>query len=124
MQYENKIDLFEQNISDIAFYFWTIDQNVAQMLLGIDELSKAYLSGENILKTKSDQLDDLIYYIQQNRSYLQHLGFKKYAYLVDMLSDFWSESAEIKQLLGVDSPQNYLVILQNTNERRPNGGFF
>ncbi len=124
IQYESKIDIFNQNINEIAFYFWTIDANISKMLLGLDEVTRAYLNGENILKTKNKKIDDLMYYIKENNSYLQNFWFKKYAYLITILSDFWTEKEEIKVLLGKGSPQNYLVILQNTNEKRPNGGFF
>lgn len=76
------------------------------------------------MKTKSNQLDNLMYYIKENKSYLEELGFKRYEYLIDLIVDFWAEKDEIKQLLGADEEQNYLVVLQNTNEKRPNGGFF
>ncbi len=71
-QYKNKIDIFNQNIDEVAFYFWTIDANISKMLLGLDKLSKAYLSGENILKTKSKEIDNLMYYIRANNEYLQN----------------------------------------------------
>ena len=41
-----------------------------------------------------------------------------------MLSDARPLREEIFQLLGKDQCFNYLVPLQNSNESRPNGGFF
>ncbi|MBU1758100.1 DUF4012 domain-containing protein [Patescibacteria group bacterium] len=43
---------------------------------------------------------------------------------MDVLSDLWEYKDELFTLLGKEEPFNYLVILQNTNEKRPNGGFF
>lgn len=41
-----------------------------------------------------------------------------------MLNDAWTMREEIFQLLGKDQRFNYLIPLQNSNEVRPNGGFF
>ena len=40
------------------------------------------------------------------------------------LADAYQHKEEIYMLLGKDQPFNYLVLLQNGNEKRPNGGFF
>jgi len=40
---------------------------------------------------------------------------------MDFMSNAWNYKDEIFTLLGKDKPFNYLVILQNTNEKRPNG---
>jgi len=44
--------------------------------------------------------------------------------VMDLMSDLQNHKTELFDLLGKDKSQNYLVILQNTNEKRPNGGFF
>ncbi len=41
-----------------------------------------------------------------------------------MLEDAWPLREEIFKLLGKDQSFNYLIPLQNSNESRPNGGFF
>lgn len=124
ISYKSKIDLFNQNLQEIAFYFWAVDKDVAQMLVTIDELSASYQSGENILQTQSKKIDDLMEYIKKNKSYLQSLGFQKYEFLTELISNVWDQKQEIKELLGEKQPYNYLVILQNTNEKRPNWWFF
>jgi hypothetical protein len=40
------------------------------------------------------------------------------------LADAYQYREEIYMLLGRDQPFNYLILLQNGNEKRPNGGFF
>ncbi len=124
MTQKNKIDLFAQNLQEIAFYFWAIDNDIAKMLVMLDDLAVKYQNWENILVTQSEQIDTLMQYVNKNNEYLYNLGFKKYAFLIDLISKVWYEKEEIKDLLGATQPYNYLVILQNTNEKRPNGGFF
>lgn len=41
-----------------------------------------------------------------------------------MLNAAWPMREEIFELLGKNQRFNYLVPLQNSNEVRPNGGFF
>ncbi len=85
---------------------------------------KSYQAGENIFTTKSEEIEEVRIYVQQNKDYLQKLGFANYEYLFNFLGDLWENKNEIFQLLGQDQEFNYLVLLQNTNEKRPNGGFF
>lgn len=40
---------------------------------------------------------------------------------MNFLSDLKAYQPELFELLGKNEPFNYLVILQNTNEKRPNG---
>jgi len=76
------------------------------------------------LKEKAPQIEFCRDYIKKNKNYLEKLGFARYDALMDVLSDLWAYKKELFELLGSDKPVNYLVILQNTNEKRPNGGFF
>ena len=62
-------------------------------------------------------------YIKQNESYLKDLGFQKYWKLIDLLWYVQENWVEISKLLWKEGEFNYLVILQNTNEKRPNWGF-
>ncbi|OQB41520.1 MAG: hypothetical protein BWY04_00771 [candidate division CPR1 bacterium ADurb.Bin160] len=40
---KDKIDIFKEDLQQVAFYFWNIDENISKMLLNIDEISKAYV---------------------------------------------------------------------------------
>jgi len=121
---QNKVDVFQENLNQLAFSFWPIDKNVSKFLLTIDDLMQSYMSGDNILQSKSQEIDELLTYIQDNKDYLQKLGFANYEAVMDLMSDLQNHKTELFDLLGKDKSQNYLVILQNTNEKRPNGGFF
>jgi hypothetical protein len=39
---EDKIDVFQDNLEQIAFYFRNFDEDLAQLLLKIDKISKSY----------------------------------------------------------------------------------
>jgi hypothetical protein len=82
---------------------------------------KAYIAGDNILVTKNKEIEEARGYMQANKDYLKKLGFAKYEPLMDLLDDLWKQKAQVFDLLGAKSAQNYLIILQNTNEKRPNG---
>ena len=121
---KDKIDIFKEDLQQVAFYFWNIDENISKMLLNIDEISKAYVDWENVLVTKEDKILETLEYIKQNESYLKDLGFQKYWKLIDLLWYVQENWAEISKLLWKEGEFNYLVILQNTNEKRPNWWFF
>ena len=121
---KNKVDVFQENLNQVAFSFRPIDKNVSQFLLMIDDIMKSYMSGDNILKTKAKEIDSCLTYIQQNKEYLKKLGFGNYDAVMNLISDVQKHRDELFNLLWAEESQNYLVVLQNTNEKRPNGGFF
>lgn len=120
----NKVDIFKNDLTQIATYFWPVDRQVSQKLLLLNDLLKSYAQGENIFKEKSESVDELRKYITNNKQYLANLGFQNYESLIKFLADAYQYREEIYMLLWKDQPFNYLVLLQNGNEKRPNGGFF
>lgn len=121
---KNKVDVFQENLNQMAFSFRPIDKEVSKFLLTIDDLMKSYMSGDNILQTKTKEIDECFTYIQQNKDYLKKLGFGNYEAVMNLIGDLQKHKDELFDLLGKKEAQNYLVILQNTNEKRPNGWFF
>lgn len=119
----HKIDIFNE-LDQISWYFWIIDPQVARQLMTLDTIIKDYLSGANVLQTKKQELTQLWSYAKDNKSYLTQLGFGNYERILQMLNDAWPMREEIFELLGKNQRFNYLVPLQNSNEIRPNGGFF
>jgi hypothetical protein len=72
------------------------------------------------LISKENDIEEIWLYIKKKKDYLGKLGFSNYDYLMEFVSKAWNHKQEIFTLLGKDKPFNYLVILQNTNEKRPN----
>lgn len=118
---KNKIDVFKEDLGQIAFYMRTIDKELSKFLITLDEIVQSYQKGENIFITKEKEIDECLQYIEENKEYLKKVGFSNYEGIINLLSDLKKHKKEIFELLGKDKPFNYLVILQNTNEKRPNG---
>lgn len=118
------MNIAKDNITQVALYFNAIDPDISNALLEIDDILKAYENWENILETKKGNIINVVNYILENKSYLETLGFSEYTKLFDLLE--WSKEyqEEIMKLLWEEQEYNYLFVLQNTNESRPNGGFF
>jgi len=94
------------------------------MFLNIDDIAQSYISWENILKTKEKEILNTLDYIKKNQDYLKNLWFQKYEKFISLLWEVENNRKEISELLWKNWEYNYLVILQNTNEKRPNGWFF
>lgn len=121
---KNKIDVFKEDLQQIALYFWTIDRDLSEFLITMDTIVEDYTAGENILTTRTEEIEKVWEYAYNNKSYLASLWFDNYSTVLAFMADTWKYKDELFTLLGKDSPQNYLVILQNSNEKRPNGWFF
>ncbi|MCF7835054.1 DUF4012 domain-containing protein [Candidatus Gracilibacteria bacterium] len=121
---KDKIDVFKEDLNQISFYFWNFDRSVSEFLLDLDEVVQDYVEGDNVMITREKEIDEIWLYVKKHRDYLGKLGFSNYNYLMDFVAKAWNYKQEIFTLLGKDQPFNYLVLLENTNEKRPNGGFF
>ncbi|AHB40878.1 hypothetical protein P148_SR1C00001G0063 [candidate division SR1 bacterium RAAC1_SR1_1] len=121
---KDKIDVFKEDLQQIAIYFLPIDKQVAHFLVTLDHIIQGYLAGENILITQEKEIEETREYMQKNKSYLKKMGFAGYEKIIDFVADLRKYKSEFFDLMGKNKPYNYLVILQNTNEKRPNGGFF
>lgn len=72
------MDVFKEDLGKVAMYFWSIDEKVSNMLLTSDDIIKSYLSGDNVLVTKKQEIQDLLSYVDENKYYLSNLGFESY----------------------------------------------
>ena len=120
----NKIDIFKENLQQIAVYFLPVDKQFAKFLVDLDVLIKSYIAGDNILISQNTRIEELRAYTQKNKNYLKKLWFTQYQEIIDLVADLRKYKNNVFDLLGKNQSYNYLVILQNTNEKRPNGGFF
>ena len=122
--FKNKIDVFKEDLGKIAFYSRTFNKDLSQFLIKLDEIIQGYTKGENIFMTKEKEIIFCWDYIQKNKEYLKNVWFSHYDELINLFADLKKHQQELFDLLGKNKPFNYLVILQNTNEKRPNGWFF
>jgi len=121
---KNKIDVFKENLEQIAFSFYPFDKDLSNFLNTLDTIIKSYNSGDNIFITKQKEINFCWEYVEKNKEYLKKVGFSNYEGLINFFSDLKVYQKDFFELLGKNKSFNYLVILQNTNEKRPNGWFF
>lgn len=118
---KNKIDVFKENLEQIAFSFYPFDKDLSNFLNTLDTIIKSYNSGDNIFITKQKEINFCWEYVEKNKEYLKKVGFSNYEGLINFFSDLKVYQKDFFELLGKNKSFNYLVILQNTNEKRPNG---
>lgn len=87
----------------------------------MDQLIQAGLSGDDVLNTRTSQIESLWDDIIAQQKNLSTLGQGKYAKIIQLITDLRPSSKEILTALGQDKAQYYLIILQNSSEKRPNG---
>lgn len=122
---ENKTDLFQNNLEDLAFYFMGRDQDTAQLLMSIDSVKRNYDKGEaNFIRDNKGNMQYILQYLSNHPEQLKQLGLHSYSGIIDVISDLSKYNDDIFSLLGETEEQRYLVVLQNSAEKRPNGGFF
>lgn len=118
------LDIFTKDLQTLSIYFLPIDKEVSHELYTLDWIVQSYMKWENIFKTKKPEIEEVRYYIINNQNYLSSLWFQRYESLMKFLSDLYDHRAEVYDLLGENHTYNYLIPLQNWNEKRPNWWFF
>jgi hypothetical protein len=118
------LDIFTKDLQTLSIYFLPIDQEVSHELYTLDWIVQSYMKWENIFKTKKPEIEEVRCYIINNQNYLSSLWFQRYESLMKFLSDLYDHRAEVYELLWENHTYNYLIPLQNWNEKRPNGWFF
>ena len=118
------VDLFTKDLQTLSIYFLPIDKEVSHELYTLDTIVKSYMKWENIFKTKKSEIEEVRYYVINNQNYLSSLWFQRYETLMLFLSDLYNHREEVYKLLWENQSYNYLIPLQNGNEKRPNGWFF
>lgn len=118
------LDIFTKDLQTLSIYFLPIDKEVSQELYTLDTIVQSYMKWENVFKTKKSEIEEVRYYIINNQNYLSSLWFQRYESLMSFLSDLYKYRGEVYELLWENQTYNYLIPLQNGNEKRPNWWFF
>ena len=118
------LDIFTKDLQSLSIYFLPIDKEVSHELYTLDGIVQSYMKWENIFKTKKPEIEEVRYYVINNQNHLSSLWFQHYESLMSFLSDLYEHREEVYALLWENYSYNYLIPLQNGNEKRPNGWFF
>ncbi len=115
--------LFEQEIGDLALLASTYDPRSASVLLSMDRISKGY-GKENFLETYQWDIENVLQYLSNNPDKFKQLWLQEYAPFIDFMTELSTYKEDLFSLLGKEKKQTYIIALQNTAEKRPNGWFF
>lgn len=118
------LDVFTKDLQTLSVYFLPIDKEVSKELYTLDKIVQSYMNWDNIFKTKKSEIEEVWDYIINHKEYLSSLGFERYDVLMGFLADLYSQREEVYDLLWENQAYNYLIPLQNGNEKRPNWWFF
>ena len=122
--WKDPLDIFTQDLQTLSLYFLPIDKEVSQEIYTLDWIVNSYMHGDNIFKTKKTEIEEVWNYVINHKDYLSSLWFVRYNSLMDFLIDMYDQRQEVYDLLGENQPYNYLIPLENGNEKRPNWWFF
>ncbi len=121
------VDLFDPESRDLdrmATYLWPFDEGLARFADDAHKLLDAYIAKENVFQTHRERLDRVWLYVTDHREELGRYGFSRYQDLFATFASLYPYREEVYRLMGSEQPFTYLIALQNTGEKRPNGGFF
>lgn len=116
----DKKELLTENLGLISKYVRLYNQESSDFLGNLDTLLKAYSEPYNLFQTHSGTINttrDLL--ISQGNYFLQKNP--KYTRLREFLSDIHPHKEELFEYMGAYRPKNYIILLQNSSEQRPNG---
>jgi hypothetical protein len=120
---KDKVEILQDNIQDIAIYMYNINEDFSKFLFSLDLLIKEFNIWNNIFDHIWD-IEYILNYFQKNWNDLYKYWFFEYKDFLNFFSWLVDYKDELYDLLWKEEQQNYIIVLQNTNEKRPNWGFF
>ncbi|MBS8122391.1 hypothetical protein VAMP_379n50 [Candidatus Vampirococcus lugosii] len=117
-------NILEEKIEDIAIYVWSFDSDLSRFLLSLKVILDTYKLEGNIFDENTEDLFVIVSYFENNIYKINNITKNKYEDFLNLLGESLEYKKTIFYLLGKDKTQNYIIALQNSNEVRPNGGFF
>ena len=97
---DNKTDLFENNLEDLAFYFMGWDQKVANLLMSIDAVKDNYMKDEEyFIRDNKGNMQYILQYLSNHPGQLKQLGLHDYTGIIDLVSDLSQYNNDIFSLL-------------------------
>ena len=120
----DKQDIITKDLWTLANYISIYNAETANLVSDINTIVQSYINNENIFEQQGDTLQRVRDTITDKWDKLLLKENVKYKQLFSFLSDINQYKNEIFTYMGANVSKNYLVILQNSSEKRPNGGFF
>ncbi len=121
---QKPIDIFTKDLKWFAVYSWIINKELWKFVLNVDDIVQEYNKWENPFLDKKEAIDEAWLYIAENKAILQNRWFDKYNSFFNVIAELYPYKEEVYKLMGDQEDMNYLALLQNVGEKRPNGWFF
>jgi hypothetical protein len=115
--------IFEQDLNELALYASTYDPRAASVILSMQRIIQWY-ENKDFLATYGGDIQNVLQYLSNNPEKFKQLGLQQYAPFIDFITQLSAQKDDIFSLLGKEKVQTYIIALQNTAEKRPNGWFF
>jgi hypothetical protein len=112
--------IFEQDLNELALYASTYDPRAASVILSMQRIMQGYENTE-FLATYGGDIQNVLQYLSNNPEKFKQLGLQQYAPFIDFITQLSAQKDDIFSLLGKEKVQTYIIALQNTAEKRPNG---
>ena len=120
----DKIEIITNELGVIADYIWIYNKETALLVKNMDDIIQWYIKNENIFDTKQENLEFVWETITNKPEKLLLKDNKKYNKILLFIKDLKSHKKELFSYMWSDSPKSYLILLQNSSEKRPNWWFF
>jgi len=121
---DDKLEYLQKNLKDYALLFMVKDKETSNALFTVDSLLTDYKKWINIIKDKKPDIVYLMQYFQDNHTKLEKMWLDKYSSFMLFSSQLFNFKSDIFSLLWEGEKQKYLILLQNSSEKRPNWWFF
>lgn len=120
---EDKKTLAIDHLDDLAFYTQLYDQELWEVLRNINELVEFYRAWWNIFHHKN--MEEVRYSLPLLADRLtRERGYTHYEEFFSFWQDFVPYKDSLTEIFWWNGKRNYIVVLQNTAEKRPNWWFF
>lgn len=134
----NQLSILKDNLKDMAILVFPTDKKMSQSLLSLRSIIQSHEQWKNIFQSNEADMYYLIKYFQSKlndieslESVIQKFTGKEYNLWLTkyrpFLETFWQTlfyKDDLFSLLWKTWPQKYMIVLQNTWEKRPNWWFF
>lgn len=120
----DKKDIINNKLSLVADYISIYNTQTAKFVNNLDRLIQSYNNNENVFETQKNTIDDLWWQITNQDEKILLKDNIKYKKLFQFIDDLSPYKEELLTYLWSHVSKSYLVILQNSSEKRPNWWFF
>ncbi len=120
----DKKDILTNDLGIIANYIRIYNTETANLVQDIDTVIKSYINDENIFEVQKKTIKRIWDSLTTQTEKIAIKDNKKYEKILKFFGELSPYQDELFGYAWSQASQSYLIILQNSSEKRPNGGFF